>query len=325
MTPRPALVIVLVAALADTIGAQPAAEMWTTDALVARATAGHPSIAAAAADARRTEADARQGGAWPNPRVDYLAENLRRAGGDPRAQHTVLVEQPILLGGKLKLSRGALTHATASASANAAAVATSVANAVRLRAVEVRLAEARLALGRRVVAYAEDAEDIARQLFNTGVVDQPDVLAAEAEAEIMRLRLAVAETVREQTWQQLALAVGDPALPRRPLADDPPVVLDRAEALAAILSAHPSLAAARADTARAEAARGPRRRRSRARPDDRRGSAVLQRTRRARRIRGRVGAGPRCRPAAAAVEPQSGRHRLGHRGRAGGRREAARQ
>ena len=214
MTPRPALAIVLVAALADTSGAQPtpppAAEMWTTDALVARATAGHPSIAAAAADTRRTEADARQGGAWPNPRVDYLAENLRRAGGDPRAQHTVLVEQPILLGGKLKLSRGALTHATASASANAAAIATSVANAVRLRAVEVRLAEARLALGRRVVAYAEDAEDIARQLFNTGVVDQPDVLAAEAEAEIMRVRLAVAETVREQTWQQLALAVGDP-------------------------------------------------------------------------------------------------------------------
>ena len=60
-------------------------------------------------------------------------------------------------------------------------------------AVEVRWSEAQVTLARRFVAYAEQAEDIARQLFNTGLVDQPDVLRAEAEAEVMRVQLGVAK------------------------------------------------------------------------------------------------------------------------------------
>jgi len=254
MRTRSLAVAVAILAVSRVAVAQTSAEAWTTDVLVERALAAHPAIGAAAAEVRRAEGEARQAGLWPNPRLDYAAENLRRGGGPSRAEHTVRVEQPLLLGGKLRLSREALQHATEAAAAGMDAVRQTVTNAVRLRAVEVRLAEARVGLGRRVVAYAEDAEDIARQLFNTGLVDQPDVLRAEAEAEAMRVRLAVADSAREQAWQQLALAVGDPALPRRPLADEPVDGLQRDATLAALLAGHPALAAGRAGIAQARRA-----------------------------------------------------------------------
>ena len=228
--------------------------MWTPDALVAHALASHPAIAAAAAAVQGAEGGAQQAGLWPNPRLDYSAENLRSGGGPPRAEHTFWIEQPIPLGGRLRLGREALTHAVQGATASAEAARAAVANTVRFDAIEVRRTEAVAALAQRLAAYADQAEDIARQLFNTGLVDQPDVLRAEGEAEAMRLRLAIAETDRERAWRQLALAVNDPALPRRPVAADAPAALDRDAALAAIVAGHPLLSAGRAEIARSHVA-----------------------------------------------------------------------
>ncbi len=247
-------VAVLGAARVASAQPAPAPPPWTTDALVAHALATHPALAAAAATVQGAEGSARQVGLWPNPRVDYSAEDLRRGGGPSRAEHTIRFEQPIVLGGRLRLNRDALTYAVEEATASAEAARADLANRVRLRAVEVRWSEAQVTLARRFVAYAEQAEDIARQLFNTGLVDQPDVLRAEAEAEVMRVQLGVAEADRERAWRQLALAVNDPALPRRPLADETPIALERDAVLAALLAGHPGLATGRAVIARSGSA-----------------------------------------------------------------------
>jgi len=152
-----AAVAVLVAARAASPQPAPAAAPWTTDALVAHALASHPALAAAAAAVQGAEGSARQAGMWPNPRVEYSAEDLRRGGGPGRAEHTIRVEQPIVLGGRLRLNRDALTYTVQEAAASAEAARADLVNRVRLRAVEVRWSEAQLTLARRFVAYAEQA------------------------------------------------------------------------------------------------------------------------------------------------------------------------
>ena len=247
-------VALLVAARVAAAQPAPTPPPWTTDALVAHALATHPALAAAAATVQGAEGSARQAGLWPNPRVDYSAEDLRRGGGPSRAEHTIRFEQPIVLGGRLRLNRDALTYTMQEATASAEAARADLANRVRLRAVEVRWSEAQVTLGRRV-----------RRLCRTGRRHRPAAVQHRAGRSARRAacrgrsrsdaRPARGRGSRPRTGLAPAgVAVNDPALPRRPLADEPPIALERDAALAALLAGHPGLAAGRADIARSGSA-----------------------------------------------------------------------
>ena len=89
-----------------------------------------------------------------------------------------------------------------------------------------------------------------------GQADQPDLLAAEIEADRLELDLTTAQNARERTWRQLAAVVNDASLQPAPLEGDLENLpkLEQEAALQTILNESPELRAAQADAARAEVA-----------------------------------------------------------------------
>ena len=98
---------------------------------------------------------------------------------------------------------------------------------------------------------------MARQLFNTGAADVPDVLEAEVEARRAQLALEAAQNDRVRTWRLLAAVTGDPRLTPQALAgsvDDPLPEFDRDAITTRILAESPELTVARLGIDRARAA-----------------------------------------------------------------------
>jgi cobalt-zinc-cadmium efflux system outer membrane protein len=64
----------------------------------------------------------------------------------------------------------------------------------------------------QLARLATEAVQISAQLFNTGVSDKPDTMAAEIEAQRAQLALVEAQNARRRALRELALLVGDPTL-----------------------------------------------------------------------------------------------------------------
>jgi cobalt-zinc-cadmium efflux system outer membrane protein len=227
----------------------------TLEALEQVALERHPAIAAARAAADAARGRGAQAGFWPNPRLEYEAENLKSSDTDPRGEHTFLFEQTIPLGGKLRLSREALEQGVTAADAALAASRQQVLNGVRAGYYIAMAAELRVQVRERLARLAGEAEQVSRQLFNVGAADRPDVLASEIEGEHSRLDLVEARTGRTRAWRRLAIAVGDPEMSERTLTgalDRALPTLDREATLRSVLADHPSLAEAKAQVAQAE-------------------------------------------------------------------------
>ncbi len=230
-------------------------EPVTLEALERLALERHPAIAAARATVDASRGRARQAGVWPNPRLEYEAENLKSTDADPRGEHAFLLEQAIPLGGKLRISRQALEQGVTALEASLAATRQRVLNDVRARYYVTMAAQLRVEVRERLARLAAEAEQVSRQLFNVGAADRPDVLASEIEGEHSRLDLVQARAARTRAWRRLAIASGDPELPERPLAgalDRAMPDLERDATLRTVLADHPSLAEARAEVAQAE-------------------------------------------------------------------------
>jgi cobalt-zinc-cadmium efflux system outer membrane protein len=84
-----------------------------------------------------------------------------------------------------------------------------VSAAVRSRYYALLLAEERSKVSEQLSALGSENLTIAKQLFNVGIVDQPDVLLAEAEAARSKATLVAATATRLGAWQELAAAVGE--------------------------------------------------------------------------------------------------------------------
>jgi cobalt-zinc-cadmium efflux system outer membrane protein len=210
----------------------------TLAALEAQALAAHPAIRVAAAEVDAAKARVGQAGAWTNPVIGVTADELR-----PREQPSGIyggfIQQTIPLGGKLGAAKNTATSEVALAEAALATARRRVLLDVRERYYAVAIAEERLSVATDLAGLAGRAVEMARQLKNVGIADQPDVLSAEAEAARMAARLVEARAVRAAAWQRLGAAVADTALAPQPLAQDMAEalpVLDRAETLASVIA-----------------------------------------------------------------------------------------
>jgi cobalt-zinc-cadmium efflux system outer membrane protein len=219
------------------------------------ALANNPALGHAAASVRAAAGKSVQAGLYPNPILSANGDEISRGPIIRGGEFGGGFSQQLVTAGKLGLSRRVAQEHQKEAEAEADAQKYRVLNAVRSlyyqalgdqRLIEVRTDLAKLA--RRAV-------DISLELANVGQADQPDVLAAEIEADRVALDLLNAQNARERTWRQLAAVVNDASLQPGLLEGDLENLpkLEQEVALQTILNESPEIRAAQADAARAEA------------------------------------------------------------------------
>jgi len=237
--------------------AQPSGPLLRLEELEALALSRNPTLAQAEAAVRAAEGRRRQAGMFPNPVVGYSAENVSTRRPSETAEHLFFVEQTFPLGGKLSKARRVFASERDAAAAAAAAQRQRVLNEVRSLYFEALGAQRLVELRGDLARLAREAVEISRELYNVGQADKPDLLEIEIEARRAEIEQLKAENDREQVWQQLAAAVGDPGLRPAPLAgslEDVAGALDGQQLLPVILRDSPEVRAAEARVARARAA-----------------------------------------------------------------------
>lgn len=236
--------------------AQPADAAVTLEELERIALDTHPTLVAARSRIDAARGRASQAGAWPNPTAGFAGEELKTGASDRRGEYGFFYEQPILLGGKLRLSRAVFDREATGAEAALELQRARVIGSVRRAYYRVLIQDRRVEVQERLAALVSEAVGVTAQLFNVGAADRPDFLEAELAARRVQLDVNAAKNHAFATRQQLAAVVGDLAVAGRPLAGSLDTALPEIErdvTLARLLAEHPELAMARADVARAEA------------------------------------------------------------------------
>ncbi|MEO8338125.1 MAG: TolC family protein [Nitrospirota bacterium] len=214
----------------------------------------NPTIGQAKTDVDAAAGLARQAGLYPNPVISAVGEEIARGpiirGGEIGAGF----QQRIVTAGKLGLSRKVAEQERAITEEAAKAQRQRVLNAVRSLYYQALSDQYRIRVRTNLTRLAAEAVKISGELANVGAADQPDLLAAEVEAQRIQLDLADAVNRQERTWRQLAAVVNEPSLRPAPLSGDLETAprLDVDQALEAIYADSPELRAASIDVNRAE-------------------------------------------------------------------------
>jgi cobalt-zinc-cadmium efflux system outer membrane protein len=178
------------------------------------------------------------------------------ASGKPSPGELVggFVQQEIVTGGKLRLSRAKFAEEANAARWQAEAQRLRVLNGVRIRFFEVVAAQRLISIHRDLVRLNDDAVRTTEALINVGQANEPDLLQARVEARRARVALRNAENHHRGDWEGLVSLVGAPEL-RPTLLDDRPLEsaaapLDFEATLANLLCSSPEIHAALAEIRR---------------------------------------------------------------------------
>lgn len=253
------LLLVALLAASNAAAQQPAAPPptgLTLADLERMAIESNPTVRAAQARIDAARGRARQAGAWPNPVIGASAAEITLGDTDPRGAYGVFVEQPILLGGKLRLGRAVFDRTVERSEAELELQRQRIVNTVRRVFFQSLTAERRIEVQERLAALSSEAVAITAQLFNVGAADRPDFLESEIEAKRIQLDLNAAKNRRFALRQHLAAVVGNAEVAGRPLSGSleemlPEIV--RTTALRTLLDESPQIRAARAEVARTQA------------------------------------------------------------------------
>jgi cobalt-zinc-cadmium efflux system outer membrane protein len=220
------------------------------------ALANNPTLRQAQAGVEAARGRARQAGAWPNPVIGYVGEEISRGETIRWGEHGAFAEQTILLGGKLRLSRAVFEREIAQAEALQDMQQLRIVSSVRTLFYDVLTTERRVDVLERLAQLVTEAVTVSRQLFNVGAADRPDVLEAEIEARRTQLELTAAKNELNSTRLQLAALAGDLGVASRPLAgsiDQAIPELEREATVRALMDRSPEVRAVRASAERARA------------------------------------------------------------------------
>lgn len=183
----------------------------TLEQLQQIALTNNPTLGQAQAGIRAAAGRTLQAGLWPNPTVGYTGEEIR-GGSYGGGQHGVFIQQPIILGGKLGLSRKVFAEEGKQTEAEAEEQRLRVENGVRVAFYQSLAAQQMLETRNQLRVLAQDAVRTTLQLFNVGQADQPDVLQAQVESDEADLEVVSAEQDQQRAWRVLAAVVGKPEL-----------------------------------------------------------------------------------------------------------------
>jgi cobalt-zinc-cadmium efflux system outer membrane protein len=212
----------------------------------------NPTLAQASAFIDSARGKALQAGLPLNPTIGINGEQI---GADRKAGewNWFYLQQEIVAGGKLRLSRLKYEQEAYAAEVQACAQRLRVANAIAEGYFHVLAAQRSVENHRRLKTNAEDGLKTTEQLLNVGQANEPDLLQAKVEVQRAAVALKAAETRLRRDWEQLTAVVGVPTLTLQPLTgplepDGP--ALGKDAHLARLLEESPELAMARIEVKR---------------------------------------------------------------------------
>ena len=216
----------------------------------------NPTLRQAEAEIRATKARQQQAGLYPNPTVGYTGDEIR-GGSVGGGKQGFFVQQTIVTGGKLGLSRDVFGKEVKLAEIEAQEQRTRVESAVKMAFLRVLAAQELLEARHDLARIAQDVAETQRRLMNTGQADESEVLEAEVEAQRMRMAARMQENTLREEWRSLAAVVGQPTLPLAIVAGDLEKgwpELDEEQAVEAIAKESPAVQIADVAMGRAQAA-----------------------------------------------------------------------
>jgi cobalt-zinc-cadmium efflux system outer membrane protein len=220
-----------------------------------RALKNNPTIAQAEAEIRAAGGRQMQAGLWPNPTVGYIGEQIR-GGSYGGGEQGFFVEQNVLLGGKLGLSRKIYGQEIRQAEQEKEEQIRRVQTNVRVSYYRALAAQDQLNLRRELAHIAGQSAAYTRQLFNIGQKNEAEVLASEIEADQSEVDVIAAEDNRWRAMATLAAVVGDASVQNASVAgslESNLPELDDPQMLAQLLRDSPAVRIAEAGVSRAEA------------------------------------------------------------------------
>ena len=211
------------------------------------ALANNPTLVQANAQFRGEQGAAYQAGLPFNPVIGYTSEQIGVNGTAGETQGA-FVEQEIVTGGKLRLSRAKWAQRAQIAATNAQAQQQRVLNDVQTQFYRTIAAQRVVEIHGKLVANGDDSVQTHREMLNLGQTTASTVLQAEVELRRDQLNLKDAENDLQQAWRTLVALVGCPQLATSRLEDSLSAIqepLDYELALGQLLSGSPELVAAR--------------------------------------------------------------------------------
>lgn len=226
---------------------------WTLASLESTALANNPSIRQASSSAYKATGFRDQVGIKPNPIIGYNATQLADRGTD---QHTVFIEQQIVLGDKLSRNQQVLNQEVQSQLWEVETQRYRVLTDVRQRYYEALAAQRRLELTKEFHVIAQKGVDVAKARRDAKEGSTPEVLQAEIQLNQVEVQRRQAEAAFRGAWKQLMAVSGLPATPPGTLEGTLPsqvAVEDLQLVTSQTLAASPELQAAQARVSRARA------------------------------------------------------------------------
>jgi cobalt-zinc-cadmium efflux system outer membrane protein len=232
-----------------------AGALMTLDQLEKIAHESNPTMRQAEAEIRAANARKQQAGLYPNPTVGYTADEIR-GGSVGGGKQGFFVEQNIVTGGKLRLSRSVFGDEANIAAIEAEEQRIRVSSAVKMAFLRVLAAQELLDARRDLAKIAQDAAETQTRLQNTGQADESEVLESEIEAQRMRMAAHMQENTLREEWRSLTAVIGRPDMPIATVAGDleknwPD--LNEEQAVESIAGHSPAVRIAEATAARAQA------------------------------------------------------------------------
>jgi cobalt-zinc-cadmium efflux system outer membrane protein len=215
----------------------------------------NPTLRQAEAEIRAAKARQQQAGLYPNPTIGYAGDEIR-GGSVGGGKEGFFVQQTIVTGGKLGLSRGVLGKEAQIAAIEAGEQRMRVENSVKMAFLRVLAAQEMLEARRDLANISQDAAETQRRLVNTGQADETEALDAEVEAERMRMAARMQENALREEWTALSAMIGQPDMAVATVSGDLEhgwPELNEEDAIAAITTESPAVQIAGAAAMHAQA------------------------------------------------------------------------
>lgn len=169
----------------------------------------NPTLRQARIQIEGERAKALQAGLYPNPIIGYTGEQIGVRGTAGEFQGG-FVQQEIVTGGKLRLSREKYLARASAAEFQALAQEYRVINEVRIRFYQTLGTQNRLDIQRELLTTARDRLITVQEMINVGQADQADLSMARVQVEEQQLKVNMAENDLEMEWEWLMTVVGMP-------------------------------------------------------------------------------------------------------------------
>jgi cobalt-zinc-cadmium efflux system outer membrane protein len=172
----------------------------------------NPTMRQAESEIRAAKARQQQAGLYPNPSIGYTGDEIR-GGSVGGGKQGFFVQQTIVTGSKLGLSKEVFGKDSKLAEIEAEEQKTRVTTAVKIAFLRVLSAQELLDARRDIAKIAQDSVETQRRLQNTGQADETEILEAEVEAQRMRMATRMQENTLREEWRSLTAVIGEPDLP----------------------------------------------------------------------------------------------------------------